>query len=97
MHTLDELLQQARDTRTAITALGTSVDAIPPAIDALEAAVTAAIAAGGISPENQAKIDDAFETLRGGVDELTTAKERLDTAAADAADGTDEGATPPQP
>lgn len=97
MATLDELLQQAKDTRQAITDLGVSVDAIPPAIDALEAAVTAAIEAGGISDENQAKIDEAFETLRTGADDLAAKKAKLDAAAADAADGVDEAATPPTP
>lgn len=109
MATLDELKQLAQDTKaavdemgTAVDDMGTAVDAIPPAIDNLEALITA----GGLNAANQAKVDDAFDALRGLVDKAAAARDKanaardtLNTAAQDAADGIDEaaGGTPPTP
>ncbi len=69
----------------AVGALKTVVESFPAIIDGLEARVTAAIAAGGISPEAQAELDQAFADAQAA---LATAQ----AAAADALDGVDEAA-----
>lgn len=93
MATLDELVAESAANKAAIADLKPAVEAIPGAIDALEAAVTAAIKDAPISAENQAKIDEAMDNLRGTSAEIADATAKLNAAAADAADGKDEAAT----
>lgn len=73
------------DLTNSINGLSTLFAPLPAAIDALEAAVTAALARAGLTPEEQAAINDAF-------DKVTALTDGLNKAVADATDGIDEGA-----
>ena len=82
MATLEELVGVA-------TSIAAQVPVVADAVNALEAKVTEVLSqVGGLTPEQQAAIDEAFATLTGAVGGLSV-------AIADAGDGVDEAAPAP--
>jgi ABC-type transporter Mla subunit MlaD len=78
MATVDDLVQAVSDLKAAVAPLS-------QAINDLEAKVTAALASVGLTPEQQAKVDAAFNDIKSVAAGVTA-------AVADATDNIDEGA-----
>lgn len=83
-------MSTVQDLVDAVAEVKTAVGQIPAAVDALEAKITEIGKRVGLSPEDQAALDQAVTDLR---DVVGTAN----AAAADAGDGVDEAAIVPTP
>lgn len=88
---LDEALEAikaegAKQTE-AVNTLTTEVAKIPGAIDALEEQIRNAVA-GELSPEAQAKVDEALNLFRGNTQVITDAAGTVKAGTDDAGDGT---------